>query len=82
MVNREISTSFLVEPTEYGWSVCAGTRRLGLFITQRQALADVKRLRGELRARGKRSTLIVRGSDLVPPGQGPARTTRSYLFKR
>jgi hypothetical protein len=82
MVNREILTSFLVEPTEYGWSVCAGTRRLGLFITQRQALDDVKRLRGELRARGKRSTLIVRGSELAPPGQGHARSTQSYRFKR
>jgi hypothetical protein len=80
MVNRTISTSFLVEPTEYGWSVCAGTRRVGLFITQRQALADVKRLRGELRARGKRSTLVVRGSDIAPPGH--ARNTRSYWFNR
>lgn len=80
MVNREISTSFLVEPTEYGWSVCAGNRRVGLFITQRQALADVKRLRRELRASGKRSTLIVRGSDLAPPGH--TRSTRSYWFNR
>jgi hypothetical protein len=80
MVTRQISTSFLVEPTKYGWSVCAGSRRLGLFTTQRQALEDVKRLRGELRARGKRSTLVVRGSDPEPPGH--ARGRRSFWFNR
>ena len=42
MSTRQISTSFLVEPTKYGWSVCTGTKRLGLFNTQRQALEDVK----------------------------------------
>jgi hypothetical protein len=80
MVTRQISTSFLVEPTKYGWSVCAGTRRVGLFTTQRQALEDVKRLRGELRARGKRSTLVVRGSDPAPPGYDRGR--RSFWFNR
>jgi hypothetical protein len=80
VAKREISTSFLVEPTEYGWSVCAGTRRVGLFITQRQALANVNRLRGDLRAKGKRSTLVVRGSDPGPLGRG--RGTRSSWFNR
>ena len=80
MVTRRISTSFLVEPTIYGWSVCAGTKRLGLFTTQRQALEDVKRLRGELNARGKRSTLVVRGSD--PGSPVYERGKRSYFFNR
>jgi hypothetical protein len=80
MVMRKISTSFLVEPTKYGWSVCAGTKRLGLFTTQRQALEDVKRLRGDLRARGERSTLVVRGSDPGPSGHD--RSSRSFWFNR
>jgi len=80
MTTRQISTSFLVEPTKYGWSVCAGTRRVGLFTTQRQALEDVKRLRGELRARGKHSTLVVRGSDPGLPGYDRGR--RSFWFNR
>jgi hypothetical protein len=80
MVTPQISTSFLVEPTKYGWSVCAGTRRVGLFTTQRQAIEGVKRLRGELRARGKRSTLVVRGSDPGPSGTDRGR--RSFRFNR
>jgi hypothetical protein len=67
MVTRQVLTSFLVEPTKYGWSVCAGTKRVGLFTTQRQAVEDVKRLRRALRARGNGSTLVVRGIDLGPP---------------
>jgi hypothetical protein len=82
MVNRAISTSFLVEPTEYGWSVSAGTRRVGLFITQRQALTDVNRRRGELSARGKRSTLVVKGAGLPPPPGAHARGRRSFRFNR
>jgi len=80
MVTRRIATSFLVEPTIYGWSVCAGTKRLGLFTTQRQALEDVKRLRGELNAKGKRSTVEVRGSDPGSPGYD--RGKRSFWFNR
>jgi hypothetical protein len=80
MVTRQISTSFLVEPTKYGWSVCAGTRRVGLFTTQRHAIEDVKRLRRALRARGKASTLMVRGSDPAPPCYD--RGKRSFLFNR
>jgi len=80
MVTRQISTSFLVEPTKYGWSVCAGTRRVGLFTTQRHAIEDVKRLRRALRARGKASTLVVRGSDPAPPCYD--RGKRSFLFNR
>jgi len=80
MVTRQISTSFLVEPTKYGWSVCAGTRRVGLFTTQRHAIEDVKRLRRALRASGKASTLVVRGSDPASPCYD--RGKRSFLFNR
>ena len=37
------TTTFFIEPAQYGWSVRAGTEQLGLFVTQRQALIDVKR---------------------------------------
>lgn len=80
MVARKISTTFLVEPTKYGWSVCAGTRRVGLFTTQRQAVEDVKRLRRVLCARGKGSTLVIKGSDAGPPGYD--RGKRSFWFNR
>lgn len=51
-----------------------------MFTTQRLALEDVKRLRGELRARGKHSTLVVRGSDPGPPGYDRGR--RSFWINR
>ena len=48
-----IRTSFLVEPTKYGWSVCAGTKRLGLFNTQRQALGCEKTSRRVVARQGE-----------------------------
>jgi len=63
VAKRATTTGFFVELTDYGWSVRAGTERLGLFITQRQALKDVKKRRDELAAKGQNSTLIVTGSE-------------------
>jgi hypothetical protein len=56
-------TTFLVEPTEYGWSVRVEEKRLGLFVTQRHALDDVKGRRAELATKGKRSAVIVTAPD-------------------
>jgi len=36
--------------TNHGWSVSAEGERLGLFVTQRQALDDVKKRRARLTA--------------------------------
>ena len=58
--------TFLVEHTEYGWSVGAGDERLGLFVTQQQALNDVKKRRAKLTAKGRRSTLVVKGYEFAP----------------
>jgi len=60
---RATITTFVVEPTNHGWSVRAGTERMGLFVTQRQALEEVKRRRAELTAKGQRSTIIVTGRE-------------------
>jgi hypothetical protein len=54
---------FVVERTVYGWSVGAGSEKLGLFVTQQQALADVKKRRALLASKGGRSTLLVTGQE-------------------
>jgi len=43
VAKRSTITTFVVEPTNYGWPVCAGTKRMGLFVTQRQALEEAKK---------------------------------------
>jgi hypothetical protein len=55
--------NFFVEPTDHGWSVRAGGERVGLFISQRQAVNDAEKRRAELSAMGRESTLTVTGSD-------------------
>jgi hypothetical protein len=67
VAKRATATGFFVELTDYGWSVRAGTVRLGLFVTQRQALKDVKTRRDELTAKGQKSTLVVTGDELSQP---------------
>jgi hypothetical protein len=42
---------------------------MGLFVTQRQALEDVKKRRAALAAKGQRSTVIITGSEPVPTGK-------------
>ena len=61
VAKQAITTIFLVEPTNDGWSVRIGDERLGLFSTQRQALEDVKNRRATLTAKRQRSTVVVTG---------------------
>ena len=71
MAKQATTTTFLVELTNYGWSVGAGDERLGLFVTQQQALNDVKKRRARLTAKGQRSTVLVTGHELASPsGRG------------
>jgi hypothetical protein len=57
---------FMVEATEYGWSVREGARRLGLFVTQAQALLDVKKRQKDLKAKGLSSSVVVTGEEKSP----------------
>jgi hypothetical protein len=79
VAKRATTTTFVVEHTNYGWSVGAGAERVGLFVTQRQALDEVKKRRAELTAKGQRSTLVVTGSEPLPIGN---RTSRPYWSRR
>jgi hypothetical protein len=79
VVKRAIPTNFFVEPTKFGWAVRAESERLGLFMTQRQALGDVKRRRAHLQATGKRSTLVVTGNESE---SASGRTPRSFWTRR
>ena len=79
VTKRATPTTFVVEHTNYGWSVGTGTERMGLFVTQRQALDEVKRRRAELTAKGQRSTLVVTGSESSSTGN---RTSRPYWSRR
>jgi hypothetical protein len=78
MAKQTTSMTFLVEYTEYGWSVGAGDERLGLFMTQQQALNDVKKRRAKLTANGRRSTVVVTGQELAPTS---GRSTRFYPYR-
>ena len=73
MAKQATTTTFLVELTNYGWSVGAGDERLGLFVTQQQALNDVKKRRARLTAKGQRSTVLVTGHELASPSGRGAR---------
>jgi hypothetical protein len=64
VIKKQTSIVFSVEPTEYGWSVKEGASQLGLFLTQRHALDDVKRRRTELMTKGRSSTVLVTGQEL------------------
>ena len=59
MAKQTITTIFVVERANDGWSVGIGGERLSLFATQRQALHDVKKRRARLTAKGQRSTVFV-----------------------
>jgi hypothetical protein len=78
MVKQTATMTFLVEYTEYGWSVGAGDKRLGLFLTQQQALNDVKKRRAKLTANGMRSTVVVTGHELASPS---GRGARYYPYR-
>ena len=63
VVKTLVTTIFSVEPTEYGWSVSDGAKRLGLFVSQRQALDDVRKRRAVLKAEGRASAVEVTGEE-------------------
>jgi hypothetical protein len=63
MIKRRKQTMFFVEPTDFGWAVRSGEGRLGLFLSQRQALQDVRKRRAELERNGEHSTLVVTGRE-------------------
>ena len=79
VAKRATTTTFVVEHTNYGWSVCAGPERMGLFVTQRQALDEVKKRRAKLTAKGKRSSVVVTGSE---PTAAARRFSHSYWSRR
>ena len=60
------ATVFMIEATEYGWSVRDGELRLGLFVTQAQALVDVKKRQKDLKAKGLSSSVVVTGEEKSP----------------
>jgi hypothetical protein len=78
VAKRAIITTFVVKNTSYGWSVGAGTKHVGLFMSQRQALDEVKKRRGKLTATGQRSAVVVRGSEPVITGGRSSRYFRSW----
>jgi hypothetical protein len=78
MVKQTATMTFLVEYTEYGWSVRAGAERLGLFVTKEQALKDVKKRQANLPGRGRRSTVVVTGYELAPTS---GRSARYYPYR-
>lgn len=54
---------FAVELTEYGWSVQNGAERVGLFVTQRQAVSSAKAHLKQLRSQGIAGDLTVKGTE-------------------
>jgi hypothetical protein len=74
VIKAQVTTIFSVEPTAYGWSVSDGAMRLGLFLSQRQALDDVKKRRAALKAKGLASSLEVTGKET----EGVRRPQRFY----
>jgi hypothetical protein len=63
VIKAQVTTIFSVGPTEYGWSVSDGAARLGLFVSQRQALDDVRKRRAALKAQGRASSVEVTGQE-------------------
>jgi len=63
VVKSQVTTIFSVGPTAYGWSVSDGATRLGLFLSQRQALDDVRKRQADLKAKGRASSVEVTGKE-------------------
>lgn len=76
----KITTAFTVELTNYGWSVQVAGKRVGLFQTQQQALAEVKRRRAELTTKRKLSSVEVVGNGPGEPDR--ARPARPFWTRR
>ena len=79
VVKAQVTTVFSVEPTEYGWSVRDGAERLGLFVSQRQALADAKKRQRALKEEGRPSSVEVTG---IETEDARGRTARSHWSDR
>ena len=73
MAKPQQDTTFSVEPTEYGWMVKDGVASLGLFVSQRQALDDVRKRQRALKNQGRQSSLIVPVQFPEDPGDRRAR---------
>ncbi|MDX2205751.1 MAG: hypothetical protein NW223_23570 [Hyphomicrobiaceae bacterium] len=67
MIKTTQVTHFMVEPTDYGWAVRIGSSRLGLFVSQKQAVADVRKRQKGLRAKGQKSDVTVVDEDAHAP---------------
>jgi len=61
---RELKLSIAL--TEYGWALDAGEERLGLFVTQGQAVASAKLHMKSVKAQGITGSLTVNGSEVDP----------------
>ena len=59
MSKAQATIVFSVESTEYGWSVREANKQLGLFMSQRQALDDVRKRRAVLKKQGLSSSVTV-----------------------
>lgn len=64
MKKAKRSAHFTVELTEYGWSVNDGLERVGLFVTQKQAVSSAKVRLKELRTQGVAVNLTVKGTEV------------------
>jgi hypothetical protein len=76
MSKKSRVTHFTVEPSEYGWTVRDGLSKLGLFVSQKHAVADAKVRQRSLRAQGAKSEVTVLGEDA-----GAARSRMQPFFK-
>ena len=65
VVKASEPTVFFVEPTQYGWSVRDGAKRLGLFVSQRQAIDDARKRQAALKAKGRASSFEVTGEEVA-----------------
>jgi hypothetical protein len=61
---REMQLSIAL--TDYGWALDANTERLGLFVTQKQAVASAKLYMRSVKANGLASKLVVTGTEPDP----------------
>jgi hypothetical protein len=59
VVNLPKNTIFSIEPSEYGWIVKNGAASLGLFVSQRHALNDVRKRQRALKNQGRQSSVAV-----------------------
>lgn len=52
--------------TDYGWALDTSAERLGLFVTQKQAVASAKLYMRNVKANGIASKLVVTGTEPDP----------------